>query len=201
MTISVEYQILSGDYVRLEPINESHVEGLFCIGQQNEDWAYLPIAGFSQVSDCVIWVQQALALAASGLHYTFVLVDPVSGQLMGSSRYLNVRPRDHGLEIGYTWLGRAYQRTAVNTEAKYLMLKNAFDAIGTHRVELKTDLRNPRSQRAIERLGAQKEGVFRRHMITQGGFIRDSVCYSITDLDWPHVRASLESRLQGNNTL
>ena len=200
MTISVEYQILSGRHVRLEPIAESHVEGLFSIGQQEEDWAYLPIAGFTQVADCEKWVQQALALAASELHYTFVLVDPVSGQVMGSSRYLNVRPRDHGLEIGYTWLGREYQRTAVNTEAKYLLLKNAFDAIGAHRVELKTDLRNLRSQRAIERLGAQKEGVLRRHMITQGGFVRDSAYYSITDLDWPRVRASLESRLQDNNT-
>lgn len=201
MTISVDYQILSGRHVRLEPITEFHVDGLFAIGQQKEDWAYLPIAGFAQEADCEKWVQQALALAASGQHYTYVLIDPVSERVMGSSRYLNVRPRDHGLEIGYTWLGREYQRTAVNTEAKYLLLKNAFDAIGTYRVELKTDLRNLRSQRAIERLGAQKEGVLRRHMITQGGFVRDSVSYSIIDLDWPRVRASLQSMLQDKDTL
>ena len=120
---------------------------------------------------------------------------------MGSSRYLNIRPRDHGLEIGYTWLGREFQRTAVNTEAKYLLLENAFDVIGAHRVELKTDLRNLRSQKAIERLGAQKEGVLRRHMVTQGGYVRDSVCYSITDLDWPRVRVPLAAKLQDNNTL
>mgnify|MGYP005847193921 CR=1 FL=1 len=140
-------------------------------------------------------MQQALELARREMHYTYVLAEPSSGVLMGSTRYLNVRPRDHGLEIGYTWLGRDYQRTAVNTEAKYLLLTHAFEVLGAFRVELKTDARNLRSQKAIERLGAQKEGVLRRHMVVQDGFVRDSVMYSITDLDWPDVKKGLMEKL------
>lgn len=195
MAIKVEVQKLAGEHVALEPIQMSHVEGLFEIGQHREDWAYLPIPGFSSKEGVKKWVEQALVLAERGLHFTFVLTHPLSGQVMGSTRYLNIRERDHGLEIGYTWLGRAYQRTAANTEAKYLLLQNAFETIGAYRVELKTDLRNTRSQRAIERLGAQREGVLRRHMIAQGDHIRDSVCYSITDLDWPEIKKRLESKL------
>lgn len=197
MAIRVEIQKLVGESVVLEPIRMSHVDGLFDIGQVREDWTYLPIAGFSCRADTQKWVEQALELAEARSHFTFVLVQPSSGQVMGSTRYLNIRERDHGLEIGYTWLGRSYQRTQVNTETKYLLLKHAFETIGAYRVELKTDLRNTRSQRAIERLGAQREGVLRRHMLAQGGHIRDSVYYSITDLDWPEIRKGLESRLAG----
>lgn len=200
MAITINHQVLAGRHVRLEPVAEEHAEGLLQVGRNTDDWAYLPIPGFACIADSEKWVRQALGLAESGQHFTFVLVDPESEQIMGSSRYLNIRPRDRGLEIGYTWLGREFQRTAVNTEAKYLLLKNAFDVIGAHRVELKTDLRNIRSQQAIERLGAKKEGVLRRHMVAQGGYVRDSVCYSITDLDWPHVQRSLEARLQHNDT-
>jgi N-acetyltransferase len=196
VAIRVEIEKLVGESVVLEPIRISHVDGLFDIGQVREDWAYLPISGFSCRADTQKWVEQALALAESGSHYTFVLVQPSSGQVMGSTRYLNIRERDHGLEIGYTWLGRSFQRTQVNTETKYLLLKHAFETIGAYRVELKTDLRNTRSQRAIERLGAQREGVHRRHMIAQDGHIRDSVYYGITDLDWPDIRKELESRLK-----
>lgn len=198
MAIIVEPVSLQGQHVTLEPISLGHVDGLLEIGQEKEDWGYLPIPGFSSRDDAERWVQQALALAERGLHYTFVLLDPRSGRVMGSTRYLNVRARDHGLEIGYTWLGREYQRTAVNTEAKYLLLKCAFESIGVYRVEFKTDLRNVRSQKAIERIGAQKEGVFRRHMVAQGGYIRDSVYYSIIDLDWPQVRGGLEAKLRNN---
>lgn len=195
MAIKVEARRFVGEHVILEPIAMSHIDGLFEIGQQMDDWAYLPIPGFCSRQEAEKWVGQALGLAERGLHFTFVLVHPSSGQLMGSTRYLNIRERDHGLEIGYTWLGEAYQRTAANTEAKYLLLKNAFESIGAHRVEFKTDLRNIRSQNAIERLGAQREGVFRRHMVAQGGHIRDSVYYSITDLDWPQVKKGLEDKL------
>lgn len=196
MPITINHQPLSRRHVRLEPITEAHIDGLFAIGQTKDDWAYLPIAGFSSREHTEQWVRQALALRESGQHYPYVLVDPSSGDVMGSSRYMNVRAKDHGLEIGYSWLGQRYQRTAVNTEAKYLLLKNAFEEMGAYRVEFKTDLRNLRSQKAIERIGAQREGVFRRHMIAQGGHVRDSVYYSITDLDWPQVRAALEAKLR-----
>ena len=171
------------------------MDGLFEIGQHQDDWAYLPTGAFTSRSDCEQWVKQGLEFARKELHYPYVLVDPATGDLMGSTRYLNVRPRDHGLEIGYTWLGRDYQRTAVNTEAKYLLLRHAFEVLGAYRVELKTDLRNQRSQKAIERLGAQKEGVLRRHMVVQNGYVRDSVMYSITDQDWPRVKDNLRHKL------
>lgn len=195
MAILMDQPVLEGRYVRLEPLSQDHVDGLFAIGQQQDDWAYLPTGAFTSRVDCAQWVEQALDFARKELHYPYVLVEPASGMLMGSTRYLNVRPRDHGLEIGYTWLGRDYQRTAVNTEAKFLLLRHAFETLGALRVELKTDARNSRSQKAIERLGAKKEGVLRRHMVVQDGYVRDSVMFSITDLEWPDVRAGLLEKL------
>jgi RimJ/RimL family protein N-acetyltransferase len=112
---------------------------------------------------------------------------------------MDIRPADRGLEIGGTWYGAAYQRTAVNTECKYLLLKHAFEALGCIRVQLKTDSRNERSQRAIERLGAVKEGVLRNHMLLADGHIRHSVMYSILDSEWPAVKARLEEKLQANS--
>lgn len=195
MTIRVVPTRLQGAHVVLEPISEIHIDGLYAVGQEAEDWVYLPVSAFRQRQDAERWVRQALGLAETGEHITFVMVHPATQEPMGSTRFLNIRARDHGLEIGYTWLGRRYQRSAVNTEAKYLLLRHAFEVIGAYRVELKTDLRNERSQKAIERIGARKEGVFRRHMVVQDGLVRDSVYYSITDLDWPSVKRSLEAKL------
>ncbi|MGM0571058.1 GNAT family N-acetyltransferase [Marinobacter sp.] len=195
MTFIIQQPVLEGRHVRLEPLSEDHVDGLFDIGQEQDDWAYLPTAAFSSREEATKWVQQALELARRELHYPYVLVEPASDTLMGSTRYLNVRHRDHALEIGYTWLGRDYQRTAVNTEAKYLLLSHAFETLGAYRVELKTDARNQRSQKAIERIGAQREGVLRRHMVVQDGYVRDSVMFSITDLDWPDVKKGLLGKL------
>lgn len=195
MAIGVEPVRLVGRHIILEPISASHADGLFEIGQEKGEWSYLPIPGFSCREDAEHWVRQALALMQQRLHITFVLVHARSGRPIGSTRYLNIRERDCGLEIGYTWVAKPHQRTAANTEAKYLLLKHAFESIGAYRVELKTDLRNARSQRAIERIGARKEGILRRHMVVQGGYVRDSVCYSITDLDWPRVKQCLESML------
>ncbi|MFC4257605.1 GNAT family N-acetyltransferase [Marinobacter lacisalsi] len=199
MTFTIQQPVLEGQHVRLEPLSEAHVDGLFDIGQQQDDWAYLPTGAFTSRADAEQWVQQGLAFARKELHYPYVLVEPATGDLMGSTRYLNVRPRDHGLEIGYTWLGRDYQRTAVNTEAKFLLLRHAFETLGAFRVELKTDARNLRSQKAIERLGAKREGVLRRHMVVQDGYVRDSVMFSITDLDWPEVRVGLLEKLANRN--
>lgn len=195
MSFIVKPLTLQGQHVKLAPIAMHHVDALFEIGQSKQDWAYLPITAFSQRAEAEHWVQQALALAEQGQHITFALIDPTTERLLGSTRYLNIRARDHGLEIGYTWLAPEAQRTAVNSETKYLLLRHAFESLDAYRVELKTDLRNLRSQRAIERLGARKEGILRRHMVTQGGYIRDSVLYSIVDQDWPAVRARLEAIL------
>lgn len=199
MNFIINYKRLQGQSVCLEPLRQDHAEGLFIIGQCPKDWRYLPVAGFRVISDAELWVAEALTLLEQKSHYTYVLVDPDSGNLLGSSRYLNVRSRDAVLEIGYSWLGPAYQRSAVNTEAKYLLLKNAFEAMGAKRVEFKTDLRNTRSQAAIERIGAVKEGVLRNHMTTQYGYQRDSVMYSVIDRDWPAAREHLLHKMQSYN--
>jgi RimJ/RimL family protein N-acetyltransferase len=119
-----------------------------------------------------------------------------SGRVAGATRYLNIVPQDRGLEIGGTWYGPEFQRTVVNTECKYLLLSHAFERLGCIRVQLKTDLRNERSQRAIERIGAVKEGVLRNHMILPDGRIRHSVFYSILDTEWPEVKNRLEGMLE-----
>lgn len=195
MGLGISYNVQRGTVVDLEPIAIRHAAGLYTIGQRREDWRYLPVAGFSSPEDAGLWVSEALDLAAEGSQLTYVLVDPGSGQVMGSSRYLNIRPAHRVVEIGYSWLGPDYQRTAVNTGAKLLMLQNAFDVMGANRVEFKTDSRNTCSQRAIERLGACREGVLRSHMVAQGGVIRDSIMYSIVKAEWPGVRRRLNKIL------
>jgi RimJ/RimL family protein N-acetyltransferase len=125
----------------------------------------------------------------------FVAVHLASGRVAGATRYLNIIPKDRGLEIGGTWYGPEFQRTAVNTECKYLLLQHAFETLGAIRVQLKTDSRNIRSQKAIERIGGVKEGVLRNHMILPDGVIRHSVFYSILDLEWEEVKKRLEEML------
>ena len=202
MDFNIEYDAMDamdamdGKNVRLEPIDESHIKGLFEAGTTHSDWQYLPISGFSEIGEAKTWFYQAEKLLDDALHYTYVLVDPVSKEVMGSSRYLNIRPKDSIVEIGYTWLSSKFQRTAVNTEAKLLLLTNAFENMHANRVELKTDARNLRSQKAIERIGAKKEGVLRHHMVTQGGFVRDTVMYSIIKSEWPTVKEGLASKLR-----
>jgi len=198
MSLLIEAKRLDGQHVLLEPLSLVHAPGLFAIGQRTEDWQYLPRGGFVDLDDTIEWVQQAQEIMARGEQLAYVLLDPATHAPLGSSRYLNIRSRDHGLEIGWTWLGHDAQRTAVNTEAKFLLLRQAFEDFGAYRVELKTDARNLRSQAAIERIGAKKEGIFRRHMLAQHGFVRDTVYYSIIDTEWPEVKNRLLHRLSRN---
>ncbi len=196
MDSNIKYNELSGESVRLEPIDESHIEGLFEAGKIHSDWKYLPIPGFSDIAEVKAWYHQAKTLLDAAMHYTYVLIEPDTNEVIGSSRYMNIRTKDLALEIGYTWVGSKFQRTAVNTEAKLLLLHNAFEGMNANRVELKTDARNIRSQNAIERVGAIKEGVLRNHMVTQGGFVRDTVMYSIIKPEWPVVKENLTRKLR-----
>ena len=188
---------LEGIHVRLEPLARRHAEDLFEIGRDESIWAYMPRPVLKSVQDTQAMIDQALDVAATGSQIPFAIVDRRRGRAVGSTRYLDIRRPDRGIEIGWTWLGTAFQRTALNTEGKLLLLTHAFEDQGAVRVQLKTDLRNERSQRAIERLGAVREGVLRKHIILWNGFIRDTVYYSILDSEWPEVKRRLERLIKG----
>ncbi len=186
---------LTGKYVRLEPLSEEHIPGLTAIGAGQDFWHFMLYGDINTEADMRKWVLDMLARAQKGTDLPFAVIHLASGRVAGATRYLNIMPKDRGLEIGGTWYGIEFQRTAVNTECKYLLLKHAFETLGAIRVQIKTDLRNVRSQKAIERLGAVKEGVFRNHMILPDGTIRHSVFYSILDSEWEGVKRRLEEML------
>src|SRR5258708_33070454 len=144
-------------------------------------------------------VHDLVVRRAGGTDLPFGGVHQATGRAIGASRYLDIQPANRAVEIGGTWYGRDFQRTAVNTESKYLLLSHAFERLGCVRVQLKTDLRNERSQHAIERIGAQREGVLRHNKIMPDGHLRDSVYYSILAEEWPAVKAKLEGMLGSNN--
>jgi RimJ/RimL family protein N-acetyltransferase len=188
---------LEGDHVRVELLSAAHAPGLFAVGHDRTIWQYLPEAAFVTLEDAQRFVAAALERTASGNEIAFAVIDRATGTVAGTTRYLDIRPRDRGLEIGWTWYGTAYQRSAVNTETKLLLLTNAFEALGAIRVQFKTDARNERSQQALERLGARREGILRNHMILgKDGYIRDSVYYSIIEEEWPAVREHLGALLR-----
>ena len=146
--------------------------------------------------DLTAYIALALAERDAGRALPFATVDRATGRVIGSTRYMAIEPTHRRVEIGSTWLGRAWQGTAANTEAKYLMLRHAFETLGCVRVELKTDALNERSRAAIRRIGAREEGTLRQHMITVSGRIRDTVYYSVLDSEWPEIKAELERRLR-----
>lgn len=187
---------LEGRWVRLEPMRLGHLAGLTGVALDPEIWRFMPVLP-SDDADMERWVLSSLANADAGAELPFVQIERSSGSIVGSTRLMDIRPEHDGVEIGYTWLGRRWWRTPVNSEAKYLLLSHLFDTVGCIRVALKTDLLNERSQRAIERLGAIREGVLRRHMIVQGGRFRDTVYYSILNDEWPAIRSRMFERLYG----
>jgi RimJ/RimL family protein N-acetyltransferase len=185
---------LRGEHVRLEPLSLGHVEALAAVGCEPEIWKWIP----TQVADAAgmrAYVERALAMQAAGEALPFATVEQASGRVVGSTRYMEIQLAHRRLEIGYTWIAPAWQRTRINTEAKLLMLGHAFEVLGCNRVELKTDALNTKSRTAIERLGAKHEGIFRKHVITQTGRIRDTAWYSILDTEWPEVKARLRGLL------
>ena len=186
---------LTGKHVRLEPMTESHVKGLAEIGTGQNFWDFMLYGRMETEEDMLNWVRDILSRAEKGTDLPFAVIHLASGRMAGATRYLNIMPKDRGLEIGGTWYGLEFQRTPVNTECKYLLLSHAFEDLKCIRVQLKTDLRNERSQKAIERIGAKREGVLRNHMILPDGRCRDSVFYSILDVEWPQVKKNLEEML------
>lgn len=194
--MTVEPITLEGRHVRLEPLTQDHAPELAAVSADEEIWRYYP-ASLLTLDDVRGWIGVALDQRAAGTSLPFAIVDLAAGRAIGSTRYMNIVPHDHGLEIGSTWLARAYWRTPVNSECKLMLLRHAFEAIGCIRVQIKTDRRNERSRRAIERLGAQFEGILRQHMIVRDGAYRDTAMYSIIDSEWPAVRDRLAAGLYG----
>ncbi len=186
---------LIAESVRLEQLQPEHLAGLTTAGRDPRIWTWMPADGSTDDGMRAI-VDAALAAQASRSMVTFVTVETDSGRVVGSSRYLNVAPPDLRLEVGWTWIDPAFQRSAVNTEAKLQMLGYAFDTLGCRRVELKTDALNVQSRDAIVGIGATFEGIFRKHMVMAGGRARDSAYYSVVDDEWPAVRARLRERLE-----
>ncbi len=193
--MEVKPVVLTGRHTRLEPLTEQHIAGLTAVGLEDAIWQYMPYGLMHSEEDIRRWVSALLAHKATGTDLPFAVIHLASGRVAGATRYMEIRPEHHGLEIGGTWYGADYRRTAVNTECKYLLLQHAFEELKCIRVQLKTDSRNERSQRAIERIGAAREGILRNHIILPDGHVRHSVYYSILDSEWPQVKARLQAML------
>jgi len=187
---------LTGQVVRLEPLTIEHTADLTLAGQDESIWQYMLYGSIHTHDQMRAWIQDLLDRQKAGTDLPFAVVLLKTGRAIGATRYLEIRPEHRGLEIGGTWYAVDYQRTPVNTECKYLLLKHAFEALGCIRVQFKTDLRNERSQRALYRIGAIKEGILRNHMIMPDGTFRDSVYYSILASEWPKVKTRLEEMMK-----
>lgn len=187
--------VLRGRYVRLEPLSQTHAADLLHAGRDRDIWQYMPRAPLRSEADIEQLIAEAVVEMASGAQIPFAIVHVQSGAAIGSTRYLDLRPAHRALEIGWTWIATAHQRTPVNTECKLLLLGHAFDTLGAVRVQFKTDARNTRSQTAIDRIGGHREGMLRRSFILRDGFVRDSVYFSIVDDEWPAVKQRLLSML------
>jgi RimJ/RimL family protein N-acetyltransferase len=188
-------QTLEGSIVRLEPLRPEHRDGLAAAGSDSEIWTWMNRLIPAEEGAFDDWFNARLAASGRAEEWCFATISLATGRPIGSSSYLAIRPEHNGLEIGWTWLSPSAWRTGANLEAKLLMLGHAFDELGCMRVEFKTDARNERSRAALEGIGASFEGIFRNHMLVPGVGRRDSAYYSITDDEWPEVRAGLERRL------
>lgn len=192
--MKVQPVTLEGRHVRLEPLSQAHHSGLCAVGLEPELWRFIPTP-VRTPEEMAEYIQIALDEQARGASLPFAQIEPSSGRAIGSTRYGNIERTHHRVEIGWTWIAPAWQRTLVNTEAKYLLLKHAFETLGCLRVELKTDSLNQRSRNAILRIGAKEEGILRNHMICSDGRIRHSVYFSIVGAEWPEVRTRLQAKL------
>lgn len=191
---------LEGRHVRLEPLSRQHKSQLAMVALDPELWRFTPTQIHS-TDDLDAYIETALSWQKAGTAIPFATVDRSTGQAIGSTRFGNIDPQNRRVEIGWTWLGRDFQRRAFNTEAKLLMLTHAFERMDCIRVEFRTDVLNTKSRNAIARLGAEQEGILRHHMILPNGRLIDWVYYSILRDEWPSVRTGLEQKLASHDPL
>jgi N-acetyltransferase len=192
--MKVEPLTLEGRHVRLEPLRLDHHARLCEVGLDEDLWRWT-VARVRTPLEMRAYIETALEEEAAGSSLPFATIGKASGRAVGSTRYGNIDRVNRHVEIGWTWVGRNWQRTFVNTEAKYLMLRHAFETWGCLRVEFKTDSLNKRSRNAISRIGAKEEGTFRNHMIVHDGRLRHTVYFSIIDSEWPMVKIALEEKI------
>ena len=197
MTMQITPVTLQGTRIRMEPlVLERHLEGLMAIALEPELWRWT-LNVVETREDLRGYLEEALRMQAEGSALPFATVDQATGRVVGCTRFGNIETKHRRVEIGWTWVARESQRTHVNTEAKYLMLRHAFETWGCLRVELKTNVLNGKSRDAMLRIGAKEEGILRKHAISDRGVSRDTVYYSITDEEWPGVKARLEKMMGG----
>jgi RimJ/RimL family protein N-acetyltransferase len=189
----VEPVTLEGGLVRLEALSPDHLEDLARVAFEGDLWRWVVVQPVD-VSELRAWLESALAEAATGAEVPFATIDLASGRAIGSTRFMSIAAEHRRLEIGWTWIGLAYQRSGANREVKLLQLTHAFETLGANRVEFKTDSMNPKANPALLGIGAKLEGTFRNHMVMPGGRIRHSNYYSVTREDWPAVKAALTGR-------
>jgi N-acetyltransferase len=187
--------VLEGRIVRLEPLQLEHVPGLAEVGLDPAIWRWT-IARPTTENELRAWAETAMRAREAGTEYPFATIEEATGRPIGSSRFLNIALEHKRVEIGWTWLAPAWQRTGANREAKLLMLGYAFDVLGCRRVEFKTDSNNDPSRNALLGIGASFEGIFRKHIVMPGDGVRHSAWYSVIDDDWPAVRERLEAGLR-----
>jgi RimJ/RimL family protein N-acetyltransferase len=193
-SLTPEGVTLEGRHVRLEPLTLDHLDALCEVGLDEELWLWIPVRAHTR-EEMREYIQAALRSQDAKSALPFATVDRASGRVIGSTRYMNIDVPNRHVEIGSTWIARPWQRTALNTEAKFLMLRHAFETLGCLRVELKTDSLNETSRKAILRIGAKQEGIFRNHMICWNGRIRHTVWFSVIDSEWLEVKGRLEEKL------
>jgi len=195
MTLEVRLVTLEGKRVRMEPLYfDRHFDGLMAIGLDPDLWRWT-LNVVENREDLRAYLEEALRQQAEGSALPFVTIDKASGRVAGCTRFGNIEPKHMRVEIGWTWVGKEFQRSYVNTEAKYLMLRHAFETWGCRRVELKTNVLNRKSRDAMLRIGAKEEGILRKHAVSDRGASRDTIYYSIIDDEWPAVKAKLEGMM------
>lgn len=186
---------LTGQHARLTPLTQDHLTGLQAAASDGRLWE-LFFTSVPSPENLTAWFKIASEQRDKGLALPFTVFDQIQNTVIGTTRYCNIDSANKRLEIGYTWYAQSYQRSAINTECKLLLLAHAFEILGCNAVEFRTDWLNQRSQKAIERLGAKRDGVLRSHMVLPDGRVRDTVVYSILKHEWIGVKANLEFKLK-----
>lgn len=192
--MKIESLTLLGRCVKLEPLAEHHLPGLADVINDGDLWQ-LPVTNVPHPKDLPQFLEAAQSAYGTQRELAFATIDLATGRVVGGTRFRNIEAAHKRLEIGFTFVAQSWQRSHINTEAKYLMLTHAFEQWGCNRVELLTDVLNAKSRNAIERIGARQEGILRSHMVMRDGRIRDSVIFSITSAEWPQVKQALQAKL------